>query len=252
MGHYYTVPNTIVYSIVFVLFVYFVYKYFIKKTKIKVDKGFMLAVVPYIFLGGIMRSLEDSEFYRGVFFVSPGIYITILFITVFSILLSILMEKYTGKDYKRYMIAIGSALCVFHFYQVLEFGIKNWNGVLMVFILVLIWSIVFGLVHLKFPKYLSKVNYPILVSHLFDGSATFVALSFFGYGEQHVLPRLLINFSGPWIMFPLKIIVVWPILYIIDKEVDDEQFKTWLKIAVLILGLALGLRDVLKLGMGVA
>ena len=52
-------------------------------------------------------------------------------------------------------------------------------------------------------------------------------------------------------MFPLKIIVVWPVLLLIDKYVEDEEFRTWLKIAVLILGLALGTRDTLKLGMGV-
>ncbi|MHA1832287.1 MAG: DUF63 family protein [Candidatus Helarchaeota archaeon] len=38
----------------------------------------------------------------------------------------------------------------------------------------------------------------------------------------------------------------------IDKYVEDEGFKNWLKIAVLILGLALGTRDTLKIGMGVS
>ena len=87
---------------------------------------------------------------------------------------------------------------------------------------------------------------------MFDGSATFVALAFFSYMEQHVLPRFLIGFTGPWIMFPLKMAIVWPVLVLIDRHVEDNEFKTWLKIAVLILGLALGTRDILKLGMGVA
>ncbi len=251
MGHYYTLPNTIVYSLLFAIAVYLVYKYILKKMKFKVDKKFMLSLVPFILLGGIMRALEDAGFYQGFFFVSPGIYITVFFITLGSLLLSVLLERRFKVDYWKGMLAIGATLCLVNLYFVSLFGIKHWHGVATVFALVGFWALLFTGIHLKFPKYLSRENLPILISHLFDGSATFVALTFFSYVEQHVLPRFLISFTGPWIMFPLKIIVVWPVLLLIDKYVEDEEFRTWLKIAVLILGLALGTRDTLKLGMGV-
>ncbi len=251
MGHYYTVPNTIVYSILFVATVLLVYKYFLKKMEFRIDRNFMVSMVPFVFLGGIMRALEDAGFYRGFMFVSPGIYVTVLFITVGSILLSLLLEKYTKKEYWKILLVIGSILCALNLYQVAVFGIKNWDGVLMILGLVGLWSLVFTAVHLKFPRYLSRTNLPILVSHLFDGSATFVALSYFSYVEQHVLPGFLIGFTGPWVMFPLKIFIVWPVLYLIDRHVEEEDFRNLLKIAVLILGLALGIRDLLKLGMGV-
>ena len=249
MGHYYTLPNTIVYSILFVLAVYLVYKYVLKNLKFKIDNKFMVSLVPFILLGGIMRALEDGGFYQGFFFVSPGIYITIFFIALGSLLFSVLLEKYTKKNYCKIMLAIGSVLCLFNLYQVFSFGIKNWSGIIMIAGLVGMWSLIFTAIHLKLPKYLSRVNLPILVSHLFDGSATFVSLSYFSYVEQHILPNFLISFTGPWIMFPLKIFIVWPVLYLIDKYVEEDDFKTWLKIAVLILGLALGTRDTLKLGM---
>ncbi len=267
MGHYYTLPNTIVYSIVFVIVVFLVYKYLLKRMelfvpnfgikdskrmKFKIDKNFMLSLVPFILLGGIMRSLEDAEFYQGFMFVSPGIYVTIFFITLGSLLASVLIEKYTKKEYWKIMLVIGSVLCLYNLYQVFSFGIKNWSGVFMTLGLVGLWSLVFGLIHLKFPKHLSRVNLPILVSHLFDGSATFIALSYFSYMEQHVLPSFLIGFTGPWVMFPLKIFIVWPVLYLIDKHIEDKEFRIWLKITVLILGLALGTRDILKVGMAVA
>ncbi|MCD6367664.1 MAG: DUF63 family protein [Candidatus Aenigmarchaeota archaeon] len=248
MGHYYTLPATIVYAVLFSIAVFLVYKYILKKLNLKIDKVFMGSLVPFILLGGIMRSLEDVGFYSGYFFVSPGIYLTIFSIALTSLVVSLLLEKFVGLEYWKTMVAIGTFLCSVNMYFVLAMGIRAWNGVLMILGLVGMWSLFFWLVHMKFPKYLSFQNFLILLSHLFDGSSTFVALTFFGFGEQHVLPTFLISHTGPWIMFPLKILVVWPVLYYIDK-IEDDEFRIWLKIAVLILGLALGTRDMLKVGL---
>jgi len=248
MGHYYTLPATIVYSLLFAAATFVVYKYILKKMKFKIDKKFMISLVPFIFLGGIMRALEDVEFYKGYFFVSPGIYLTVFSIAFVSLLLSLALQKITKKEYWKFMLVIGGLFCLYNLYQIFYFGFSSPRGVLMILGLVGFWTLIFGLIHLKFPKYLSRFNLPILISHLFDGSATFVALTYFGFMEQHVLPTFLINLTGPWIMFPLKILVVWPVLYYIDK-LDDNELKIWLKIVVLILGLALGTRDMLKVGL---
>jgi len=106
----------------------------------------------------------------------------------------------------------------------------------------------FGIHKIK-PKLLSIENTGILTSHLFDASATFTALTFFGYYEQHVLPSFLIDIFGPWIMFPLKIIVVWAVLALIDRSKEDIFFKRFLKIIILILGLSLGIRDFLTISL---
>ena len=50
-------------------------------------------------------------------------------------------------------------------------------------------------------------------------------------------------------MFPLKIAVVWTVLYVIDKSNEDQNFKNILKIIILILGLSLGIRDFLTVSM---
>jgi len=98
---------------------------------------------------------------------------------------------------------------------------------------------------------LTPANQGILASHFLDASATFIALSYFGYLEQHVIPRLLIPLFGPISMFALKIVVVIPVLYVIDRYSDSPDFKNFLKIVVLILGLAPGLRDLIRLAVGV-
>jgi uncharacterized membrane protein len=246
MGHYYTLPGTIVYAILFIIAVFLVYKYLLKKFRI--DEKFMLSLLPFIILGGVMRSLEDAEFYSGYFFVSPGIYITVFFITLFSLIVSIKIEKYKKIEYWKTMLVIGSALLLYNIIQVTIIGIANWTAFFMIAGLMLMWSAVFFPIKQFFPKYLSKTNYLILLSHLFDASSSFVAVTFFSYTEQHVLPGFLFPIFGAWILMLLKIIVVWPALYYIDK-INDKNFRIWLKIAVLILGLALGTRDFLSVSM---
>jgi uncharacterized membrane protein len=75
-----------------------------------------------------------------------------------------------------------------------------------------------------------------------------------GYWEQHPLPALLIGTFGPGAMFLLKIAVVLPILLVLDRymaDKKDKEMRTWLKIVILILGLAPGVRDAARIAMGV-
>src|SRR3989338_1140506 len=90
MGHFYTVPGMLVYAIVFIAALFLVYKYILKKSGMKIDLVFMLSLVPFIIFGGSTRALRDAGFYTGYFFVSPGIYVTVFFITLLSLGLAIL------------------------------------------------------------------------------------------------------------------------------------------------------------------
>jgi uncharacterized membrane protein len=103
----------------------------------------------------------------------------------------------------------------------------------------------------------SPTNLAIMFAHLLDASATFTALQWFTYGEKHVLPNFLITLTGtPAVMFPLKAIVIALVLYVLDVEIKKDLEKsallgTLIRIAILVLGLAPGTRDLLRLAMGV-
>ncbi|HIH62047.1 MAG TPA: DUF63 family protein, partial [Methanobacteriales archaeon] len=85
--------------------------------------------------------------------------------------------------------------------------------------------------------------------HLFDASTTFVAVDFYGYWEQHVLPTFLTNITNTaFVMFPLKILIILTVLYFIEGF-EDKYVKNTLKISIFILGLAPGLRNFLSLCM---
>ena len=87
---------------------------------------------------------------------------------------------------------------------------------------------------------------------MFDASTTFIAVEFFNYSEQHVLANTLYQlFDTSITMFPMKIIVIVAVLYIIDQYFDDETVKSLLKLTVFVLGLAPGLRNFLTMAIGV-
>jgi uncharacterized membrane protein len=96
-----------------------------------------------------------------------------------------------------------------------------------------------------------KFNLSVLIAHLLDASTTFIAVDFYGYGEQHVLPNFLTQMvDTAVVMFPLKITVILTVLYIIDTSVEDKTTRNMLKLAIFVLGLAPGLRNFLSLIMG--
>lgn len=247
---YYTPIGTITYGLILVLAVVGTYK-LLKKLKIKIDKKFFIGLLPFIIYGGWTRALRDHELgiYQSNLFCSPPIYFFVFVITLASLLVSLSMEKMMKKkkfSYEKMMFIIGIG---FLLYNATLTNITNIFAFSFVLLLVSIWFLVFFGIHKIKPKLLSIENAGILTSHLFDASSTFTALTFFGYYEQHVLPNFLINIFGSWIMFPLKIIVVWFVLTMIDKSKEDIFLKNFLKIVILILGLALGIRDLLTISL---
>ena len=58
-------------------------------------------------------------------------------------------------------------------------------------------------------------------------------------------------FLGPQVMFLLKFVVVVPVLYYIDKYTEDRELSNFLKLVVLVLGLAPAARNLVRLIAGV-
>ena len=248
--HYYTTVGTLTYGMILIVAFLGTYK-LLKKLKIKIDRRFFLALLPFIIYGGWTRALRDYNL--GVYgnsslFCSPPIYFFIYFVALASLLLGMLVQRTTKISYHKVMIPIGAALLA---YNLTLTSINNLFGFGLILALIGGWSLLFYGIHRIRPKLLSLENAGIIIAHLLDASSTFVALTFFGFYEQHVLPNIFINTLklGPWAMFPLKIAVVWAVLYYIDKSKEDPFFKRFLKIVILILGLALGIRDFLSVSM---
>lgn len=258
--------NTAVYSVILIVAVFLVYR-MLGRMKVEIDNRFFLAVIPFIFWASTTRVLHDAAFvgklspalnafYSSPIFPTPGSYIITFSLALVTLLVSLLVQRLSGLEYWKTMFTVGIALTLVNVALLpvatlfpLELILKVtflWTGVFFSWRLILPripWCPVSDYYH----KLFSKENLAILSGHFLDATATVVALTLFGYFEQHVVPRMLFPFFGPYAMFLLKVVVVLPALWAIDRYAEDPQFRKFLKIVVLILGLAPGLRDMVRL-----
>ena len=245
---YYTPVNTITYGIILIIAVYGLYRV-LRFLRVDIDKKFFIGVLPFIIYGGWTRALNDHAIgiYNSIVFCSPPIYFLVFGMAFASLLLGLALQKIKiHMTYEKTMLVIGGLLLV---YNASLTNITNLQGFYYDLVLISFWFAIFLGLHQLKPKFLSLDNAVILGSHLLDASSSFVAIMFFGFYEQHVLPSFLIERFGPWSLFPLKIVVVWLVLHFIDKSKEDKFYKNYLKIIILILGLALGIRDFLTVSM---
>lgn len=194
-------------------------------------------------------------------FPTPGSYFITFLVALISFFLGMLLERFTRIRYWVVMLTVGIILSVINV-MVIPFGFLQ--PLIIVSGIMALWAAgFFGLSWLLKRKPLEKLtektpvkqlketltyqNTGVLMAHLLDATTTFTALTYFGYLEQHVVPRLFLPVLGPGSMFLLKILVVLPVLWLIDRNAEDRNFRNFLKVGVVILGLAPGLRDLLTL-----
>ncbi len=241
----YTWINTLIYAIIFVSAVFLVYYKLIKPFKINVDGKFALALLPYIFLGSILRALKDSEFLTSRLFVTPSIYVFIFSFTLVLLVFSLFLEKRTKVPFQSYFFSFGFILAGIFFTQ-LPFS-NLMPAVQILGIDLLIFLLVFGLGNFtKLTK--SFWNKSVIFAQLADASSTFIGLEVYGHVEQHVLPNLIFEWAGNvGVFFIMKLAVSLLLLRAIDNYLDDKGFSNWLKLIVILLGLALGTRDLFQI-----
>jgi len=276
----YTIESEITYGIILVIALYFIYK-LLKKLEIKIDWKFALALMPYILFGPVSRTLEDTGYFGEPFvywFISPLIYFQIAAYALFFVLLGYYLEK----KYKKPKITVNSVLfsgglvCLLPslFLIVLWLLGYRWGDTTGIsfnvfFIVVSITSLIVGLVYLVARKYKSNekiavygnpLNLTMLMGHLVDGLTSYISIKDpfnFGlhYAEKHPASNTLLNLWGP--LFPItKFILIIVVIYVFDVLYKDETKNyvtliNLLKIGIIILGFSPGLRDLLRVTMGV-
>ncbi|MDR3062656.1 MAG: DUF63 family protein [Methanobrevibacter sp.] len=275
----YNIFNTLVYGILLIIAVFILIKFF-KKIDKRPEK-LIIAVIPFILMGSITRALVDNGIFEySWFLITPGIYYIIGGLTIISLLLGLLIEKKIFKkinktkkeiietnnikksfktkikkniknkiDYRLIIFSLGLLGLLY-----VSINIHQLNFKVIVEVL-LIWLILTGIFYIlgkKIKIYRDKYNLSIISAHLLDATTTFIAVDFYGYIEQHVLPNLIYSeFSTAVSIYPLKIIVVSLAIYSIDKYIDDKTIKGLLKLAIFILGLAPAIRNLFTMAIGI-
>jgi uncharacterized membrane protein len=108
--------------------------------------------------------------------------------------------------------------------------------------------------------YKNPLNLAMLSGHLIDGITSYISikdpfLMGLSYAEKHPASNALLNIWGP--LFPIvKFILIIIVIYVFDIMFKEElknhlTLVNLLKIGILILGFSPGLRDLLRVTMGV-
>ncbi len=272
----YNVVNTLVYAVIAIAAAFLIYR----KFKKYFTKELIIYTIPFILLGSTVRVITDAteagvdwtshQFYwlfgpvlnsgiynYGFLTATPGIYVVIGLITIFSLYLSIKLKK--PKIYP----AIGILLWLPHFIIVLSM-IQDLTY--LITILTLSGIVILG-AHLIMKRY--RLNHILpriaVAAHTIDGVSSFVAIEIFNrfsplctgqgicYFGQHVVERFFseIMVYGTIIYLFIKVLFAIFASLIIEKEADNENERYFLYLLIIIFGLAPGVRNLLRVTLGV-
>lgn len=238
----YNPVNTVTWAIILIVSVYYIYKYLSKR--LKFDERFFISHTPYIFFGSFLRVVEDAGFLEppiSYFFMSPFIYLIVFAITFSSLMLNLRR----GEDYWKYHSIFGISLAFLTIsFLTLNLNIEKFEILPASIFLASVPTLLFYPVSRKLN--LDKISLTVFFSHMLDASATYYGISYAGYWELHVIPRILVNNFGAWILIPTKFFVLAVVLWIVENE-KNIQLKSFIKFTLYILGLAPAMRDITRI-----
>jgi uncharacterized membrane protein len=257
----YNPVNTITWAIILGLFLFGMPK-LLEKLRTGADLAFIKLIIPYIIAGSTMRVLEDADFFEPPLkyvFITPPIYILMFVITVLLLVVSIKLQDYGVVNSWKKVFGIAGIL-----WSLLNIGILlSIEPITNPAVLIAILLLGFGLTALVYmvakttghTMYTQPINITIVLAHLLDASSTFIGVDFLAYHEKHVVPTFLINLAGTAsIMFPLKLIIFIPVIYILDTQFDEDdesrRLKDVMKLTIIVLGLAPAIRNTVSMVFG--
>jgi len=262
----YNPVDTLTYAIVLGISLFGVLK-LLEKLNVKIDAKFMISVTPYIIAGSSLRVLEDLKIFTPplkYLFVTPIIYFFMFAVTISVLAIAINLErKRKIRDYHTFFGYAGTALAFLNICALLVYG--NVENAFPAAVILTLGIVSTGIVYfisrqLNFALLTDKVNISILFTHLLDASSTFIGMDWLNYYEKHVAPTFFIDLAGNFtdhpslVMFPLKLLVFIPVLYMLDNKLEDEKERKLIgimKLAILVLGLSPAVRNTLRILMGV-
>ena len=261
-GQSYNVVDTLTYAIILIISVYLISRW-LNQTGIPVDGKFVLATVPFIVLGGLLRVVEDTGFITSdlhFLLITPLIFFTIFFFTVAALLLSRTLEQ-AGiiVSYHTGYAGIGTISCILAAAFLIWYGLTYSQIAVGILLIILALAIVTFVAVWGFMRYALKWEYAsdplycvLIFGQLLDASATSygIDLHSISYVESHVVGGALIEWTGTaFSMFPLKLAVLFPAIYVLQQYRKEAPPVLWhlILLAMIIVGFAPGVRGMVRM-----
>ena len=227
----------------------------LRRWDLLMDERLLLSSLPYILAGSSLRVIEDANLVAAPWrylLITPLIFFLVFLITAACLIIN---RKIWGEKFYAKYAALGFLWTVFNLAVLSTLGLKNAWVLAAIFILgsSLAGGVLFCRRRLSALKFLDdRFNQMIIYAHMLDASSTYYGVDWFGYYEKHVVPTFLIDLTGSAaIMFPLKLLILLPVLYMIDKSLQEPSLRNLTKLTLITLGLAPAMRNTLRLALGV-
>ncbi|HUV80586.1 MAG TPA: DUF63 family protein [Candidatus Bathyarchaeia archaeon] len=258
----YNLVNTITWALLLVACLFLTLK-LLKKLDIKIDHRFIAAVSPYIVVGASLRVMEDAELFSpplSYLLITPLIFFLMFFCCVAILILSVNLSRLNWiKDYD-YTLAFGLIgvlwaivnLTILLWREEIVFG---WVLLAVIGISGILLGVIYAIAAIFGVQFLTeKVNAAVLAAHLLDASSSYIGIDMLGYTGKHVVEGFIVKYTGTAAgMFPLKLGILVPILYVLDTQFtdDDVELKNLVLLALIVIGLAPAVRNTLRMILGV-
>ena len=226
-----------------------------RRLDVVLDERFVLYTVPYILAGASLRVVEDAGMVAApasYLLITPFIYFLVAAAALFFLVLS---RWAVGGGYLAVYAAFGLVWTGANLIALLARGTESLLAPAAIFALgsavALMVMAVGPRLNLRFLS--DRLHRLILWAHMMDATSTYIGVDWFGYYEKHVLPDLLIDLSGTaLVMYPLKLVILIPVLALIDAGLrEDPPLRNLTLLVLLTLGLAPALRNTIRLTLGI-
>ncbi|MDN7011503.1 DUF63 family protein [Methanoculleus sp. FWC-SCC3] len=261
-GEAYTLVDTLTYALILIAAVYLVYRG-LRRYGIAVDGDLVIATLPFVVLGGLLRVVEDTGMITSDFrflLITPLIFFTIFAIAGVALFAGKLAEN-AGlvARYSRIYGGAGVVACIVAASALAWFGLTETTIALDVFGLILALTAVSSLALWAFLVYVLKWDYAsntlyklLIFGHMLDASATSYGIDIHpvGYVEQHVVGAALIDATGTaFSMFLLKFAVIVPAVYVLEMYRREGSPGLWhlILLAMIVVGMAPGIRSLVRM-----
>jgi len=262
LGQPYNIVDTFTYAIILVLSVYLVYRW-LQRSGVALDSPFIIATIPYIVLGGLLRVVEDTGMIQSdlrFLLVTPLIFFVVFFITAVSLVLSRILEKKgLVPHFLTFYGGIGTGASVLVACMLAWFGLTRAVLDLTVLVAILLIAAVTSLAVMGLLQRVFRWEYAkdplyrlLIIGQMLDASATGYGIDFgpIPYQEVHVVGSALIRWTGTaFSLFPLKLLVVIPAIYVLEmyRREGNREFANIVLLAMIVVGLAPGVRDMVRM-----
>jgi uncharacterized membrane protein len=262
-GQPYNVVDTTTYALVLLVAIYILYRWFSRSKTISIDGRFVLATLPYVVLGGLLRVVQDTGMITSdlqYLLITPLIYFVLFFFTAGVLVVASSIRK-AGmvRDYIPVYSATGIVACLVAAGVLVSYGVEHTvvDAGVAVFIIglgLLTTALVYAAMRylLRWEYAADPLYLTLIFGQMLDASATSFGIDLhpLEYVEVHVVGSNLIAWTGTaFSMFPLKLLVLFPGIYILEQFRNEGSPVLWhlIVLAMITVGLAPGVRDMVRM-----